>query len=497
LSDSYSFKLPPYEHQREALRRARGRRYFAFLMEMGTGKTKVVIDELCQLFLSGEIDGAIILAPKGVYMNWLLREIPTHMPDCVRLRAIVVEWRPGAGPQYHRRLLRSLCDPADGRLRVLIMNVEALSAPGDLALKFAHAFLARRRAYAACDESTTIKTWDSLRTGAAVTIGQRAAFSRILTGSPVTRAPLDLYSQFEFLRAGLLGQSYWAFRARYAVLKKMPFTGHKRQPDGSVQKRTRAVVREVGWRNLEELNQKLDKYSFRVRKDECLDLPPKVYLRRDVELTAEQRRVYAELREFAIAELDEISMVTAPQIITRLLRLHQVVCGHVTDDDGTVRELPSERPAQMLEVLAETSGKAIIWSRWRPDIDRIVRTLTREYGEGSVAQFHGGNVGTRETEATRWLNAEDCRFMVSNQQTGGYGNTWLPGRTVIYYSNSHNLEHRLQSEDRPHRAGQTETVTYVDLVAPGTVEEKILAALRAKIDIASTVLGDGYREWLI
>ncbi len=206
-----------------------------------------------------------------------------------------------------------------------------------------------------------------------------------------------------------------------------------------------------------------------------------------------------EMREYAFTELgnDNDSFVSASAVITQILRLHQIVCGHVTDEDGIVHSLPSNRVDGLMEVVAETSSKVIIWARYRHDIARVVEALSKKYGSEAVAQFHGGNTKTRQRDADQFLTEPVCRFMVSNQQSGGYGNTWVVASTVIYYSNDYDLEKRLQSEDRAHRSGQTVPVTYVDLVCPGTVDEKILKSLRAKINISDAIMGDGYREWLV
>ena len=237
-----------------------------------------------------------------------------------------------------------------------------------------------------------------------------------------------------------------------------------------------------------------------------MDLPPKVYQTRDVDLTPEQRRMYDEILRHATTELDG-QHVVAKTVIAQMLRLHQVALGHCADDEQRVFDVPSHRVDALIEVLEDHDGPAIIWSHYRFELDKIVRRLGAHFGPRSVAQFHGGNRGEREEEERRFLGGDaECDYMVASQGAGGRGNTWVaqarrsgrrPIGLMVYCSNSFDLEHRLQSEDRAHRRGQTGGLTLVDLIARGTVEEKIVRALRAKIDLASAVTGENYREWLI
>ncbi len=473
------FKTKPYAHQIRALTAGEGQEDFAYFMEMGTGKTKVSIDEWTELYIRHNIDAVVVLAPKGVYMNWVLNEIPAHMA----IGGVVVEWRAGGGSKSHQKKLVDHLLPCN-KIRVLVMNIEALSS-GNKGINYLKRFLKVHRCYMVVDESTFIKNPRANRTKSVVSLGDLAVYRRIMTGAPVTRSPLDLFSQFQFLDPSLLGfKSYYAFRARYAVMQQMIYGGRKVQ-----------IV--VGYRNMSDLTEKVKKHSFRVTKEECLDLPPKVYQRREVELTKEQQTAYTQMREFAIAELGNGEVISATTVITQLLRLHQIVCGQTMDDNGDIRSIKSNRVSALMDVISETDGKVVIWSKYRAGITDIVESLSKEYGENSVAQYHGGNVRTRQADVKLFLTDPECRFMVSNAQSGGYGNTWVVAHTVIYFSNDYDLEKRVQSEDRVHRVGQTKSVTYVDLVASGTVDEKILKALRNKINISTAIMGEGYREWII
>lgn len=305
---------------------------------------------------------------------------------------------------------------------------------------------------------------------------------------------MDLFSQFEFLGPGMIGtRSYFNFRARYAVLKQKTFSSTNRTTGKTKEVKAQVVV---GFRNIDELTESVQNHSYRVLKEDCLDLPPKVYRMTDVELTDEQTSIYAQMRDDAFAEFAG-GFSNSQSAITTLMRLQQIVCGHIRDADGILHRIKTNRINDLMQELEGVSGACIIWSRFRPEIEDVVKAIRKEYGDESVAEYHGGNSNTREADAQRYLSSDRCRFMVSTQQSGGYGNTWLKGTNTFYMSNSFNLEHRLQSEDRPHRGGQKETCVYTDMCASGTIDNKLIRALRAKINIAETIMGDNPREWLL
>jgi SNF2 family DNA or RNA helicase len=217
-----------------------------------------------------------------------------------------------------------------------------------------------------------------------------------------------------------------------------------------------------------------------------------------VDLTPEQVKAYNEMKAYAMAQIDG-GLVSTVNALTQLMRLHQIVCGHAKLDDGTIIELPNKRLEELLAVVEETDGKIIIWANYRHDIEAIKLALAKEYGMNSVATYYGDTVSEeRQRIVDDFQNMDsELRFFVGNPSTGGYGLTLTAAHTMVYYSNSFDLEKRLQSEDRAHRIGQTKNVTYIDLIAVGTVDEKIVKALRSKIDIATQVLGEDFKQWLI
>ena len=485
MIDDYKFKTKPFEHQKEALKLSWAAKTYAYFMEMGTGKSKVLVDNIAMLYDKGAIRGAVIVAPKGVYNNWYTQEFPIHMPDHVEHSMVL--WEPSSTKKKQLEL-DTLFDGKE-ELKILIINVEAFSSKKGL--DFAHRFLNIfiGKSLIGIDESTTIKNPTAKRTKSILKIGNLASYRRILTGSPVTKSPLDLYSQCEFLDVWHLGHpSYYSFRSRYAKMVTRNFGGRQVQ----------IVDPRDSYRRLDELSDKLKTFSYRVLKEDCLDLPPKVFTKRIVELTAEQKKIYAQLKQVAMAFTENGKVMSTVNVMTQLMRLHQVTCGTFKADDGRVTQLENNRVQALMDCVEETEGKVIIWATYREDIKKIVEALKKAYGEASTVEYHGGVDATlRQDNIAQFQQVKGpTRYFVGNAQTGGYGITLTAANTVIYYSNSYDLEKRLQSEDRAHRIGQTGSVTYVDLVAEGTIDEKIVKALIAKVNIANEIMGEDLKDWI-
>ena len=472
----YKYKSKPFAHQKKALEMSWDKESFAYFMEMGTGKSKVLIDNIAMLYNAGKINGALIVAPKGVYKNWFDSEIPTHMPDYIEKKMGL--WRTKPDDKALKPLFST-----GAELHILIMNVEAFSTKKGM--DFADKFLSSHKALMGIDESTTIKNPAAKRTKNIVSLRPLTKYRRILTGSPVTKSPLDLFSQCYFLDPFLLDQSsYYVFRTRYAVCRKINVSG-------------RSVEIVVGYRNLGELSDKLKEFSYRVLKDDCLDLPKKTFVKRTVELTDEQKKLYKQMKQEAIAFLNG-KMVTSATVITQLMRLHQITCGHFTSNDGEVQDVKSNRIGQLMDVLEEMEGKAVIWAHYRYDIRKIVEAISKKYGENAVVTYYGDtSTDDRQKAITQIQDPESpVRFIVGTPQTGGYGITLTGASTMIYYSNGYDLEKRMQSEARIDRIGQEKPMTYIDLIAEDTIDTKIVTSLRNKVNIASEIMGEDLKAWI-
>ena len=474
----YKFKTKPYAHQMTALEKSWNRESYAYFLEMGTGKTKVLIDNLAMLYDKGKVNGALIVAPKGVVGTWYSNELPTHLPD--HIENVTVLWQANI-TKKQQESLDTLFSGGES-LHILIMNVEALST--EKGVDFAKKFLSCHETMMAIDESTTIKNPQANRTKNILSLSRETKYRRIMTGSPVTKNPLDLFSQCYFLDPFHLDHdSYYSFRMRYAIMKTANIAG-------------RQIQLVNGFKNLGELSDKLKPFSYRVLKEDCLDLPDKIFIKRQIILTKQQRKLYDQMKQEALAILNGKQSTTV-NTLTQLMRLHQITCGHLTDDNGQIQAIENNRIKELLSVLEDIEGKAIIWAHYQYDIKNIIKEIEAVYGPGSVVDYYGLTPkDERQDNIKRFQDDPKCRFFVGTPATGGYGITLTAANTVIYYSNGYDLEKRLQSEDRAHRIGQKKPVTYVDINAEDTVDEKIVKALRAKIDIASQVLGEELRSWI-
>lgn len=490
----YEEKTKSYEHQLRARDKARGRDGFAYLMEMGTGKTKCAIDELSEDFQNGDVEQALILAPNGVYSNWALREIPTHMPDDVRDETFVHLWD-GGGTKRERDTISDMMRETDANC-ILNMNLEAIGS-SDKAWTLANDFVKRRPTAIIVDESTRIKNPDTILTKSLMRFAGNSAKRRILTGYPNPNSPMDLFSQMDFAVPGSLGTNYYSFRHKYAVTKEMVI-GMKTLRDGRVVPNKTKII--VAYQNQGELARRLERHSFRALKKDCLDLPPENYHPpRKVEMTNEQWRAYREMVDVCTTELAGSKYVTATLIITQLLRLHQIVCGFVTTDDREEVPIKNKRLKAMEEHVEEWCGRpGIVWCNYQFNVREVTQKLGEMFGPKKVVGYHGG-LSQRECDINldRFQKHGDADYIVATPAKGGFGVTMTRAADDLFYSNTENLEHRLQSEARTHRSGQKNPVNHGDLVCEGTVDWKIMNSLREKIDLATVVLGDGYQRWVI
>lgn len=476
---TFKYKTEPMTHQESLFSKTKDLEHYALFWEMGTGKTKVVIDTMAHLYLKGEIDGVLIICDKGGYRNWVDTEIPIHIPDNIPHRTGV--WQATIGKRAYNKVSQLLY-ARDNCLDIVVMNVEAFSS--EKASIFAEAFLESHYAMVVIDESDSIKTLSSKRTQAILKLRSQCDYRRILTGTPIANSPLDLYAQAEFLQQGLLGVSFVIFRSEYANLMLIDAGRGKR------------YWKIINYKNLDKLKEIIKPWSDRILKTECLDLPGKIYETVYVEHTPEQAKMYKDIKEQALTEYAG-GLLTVTSAMTALTKLQQINCGHVImnplDDEekGIPIEIPSNRIEVLLEVLDKTSGKVIIWANFRKDFELIGKALEENYGPESFVQYYGETKQNDRPDAIkRFREDQSCRFFVSNPATGGRSITLVEADYAIYYSYSWRLALRLQSEDRNYRKGQTKPCVYVDLCTPSTVDVKIRKSHQMKKDLASTILSD-------
>ena len=465
---SHNYKTQPYDHQRVALRKGATQRVFGFFMEQGTGKTKVTIDNAVYLYNMELLNTVYVIAPNSVYTNWK-KEIEIHS---------------SANNYIYQHKIDKKFYPKKNKLNWYLMNIEAFSHKSGYNKGLELVELRGLTTMMVIDESTTIKNRTAKRSKNVIKLGKGVRYKRILTGTPVTKSPLDLWSQFAFLDEDLLGfKSFYSFRARYCIMQSRPVGGNRR------------IEFPVSYINLEQLEEKILPYTHRVLKKDCLDLPPQIWQRRNIYLSNEQRNAYEILKEHARVVIQD-KQSSIHNKLTEIAKLQQVCSGFLYSDDGKLVELSNAKLDELLNIIEEIEGKIIIWATFRHSIQKIEETLQKKYGEKSVVTLYG-DTKKRSEVVDNFNDPRGSRFLVSNPSVGGYGLTLNAASVQIFFNNSYNLEERLQAEARNHRSGQkADKVTYIDLVAIKTIDEFIIKALKEKITISAKTLGEEVLDFL-
>lgn len=486
-------KTEPLAHQEVGVKLLQENpEFYALGCEQGTGKTWIALADAEQQFQAGRITGVLVIAPKGVHTNWIRREIPTHLSVPHEAAA----YRAGAGKRQKAQW-DLLCQPCRGVLTVFAMNIDAINT--STGWKLARNFLTGHKAMMILDESSRIKNPDSKRTKRAMNLGQFAVSRRILSGTILSNGPPDVFSQFEFLRPGLLGTtSYRAFVAEYAevlppfhpLCKTIIDEAKKRNPHARVNPQiiARDDYGQPRFKNLDQLNRLMTPYMYRVRKDECLDLPPKVYSRQYFELTPELRRAY-DAMENELRYYDTDGNVDVVSALASLGKLRQITSGFIIRA-GEPELITEKNPRinALKELIEDIEWPVIIWAHYREELRLLAQTLA-EMGRTCV-QYHGAVKDADREAAVDSFQDGTVDVFLGQPHAGGIGLTLTRAKTVIYYSNDFALETRLQSEDRAHRKGTKGTVVYYDITALDTKDEQIAAALQWKEDVLRRVLGD-------
>ena len=545
-----SAKEPPplFPHQQELLDRTWELPAWAIFFQTGCGKTAPTIHTAARLHRAGRIDGAIVVAPNMVHRNWISDEIPMHSPVAWR----GLDWHSSRAKGQDRELGRLLETPR-GMLPWLAITYDGLITPRGR--KAVLDFIARfPRVMLVADEGSRIKNPEAVRTKKVAALRKLSAYVRLLNGTPTTQAPTEIYAQLK-----LLDDMYWirhgigsftSFKSRFCVFKKIVVGGeddrdanepkgsnrhdsivpHDADPEGvaayeqldlesilgpekkklfasPTQERSskpstigRTIEIVVGYRELDKLHEMIQPLSTRLTKEQAgLNLPPKLYQRLVFDLAPEQRRIYDQLRKEYMVELDNGVLITAAIAMVRVLRLQQVACGYLPnpdDPEGEPISVPkgeNPRLAAFVDWLEDVGKQqVIVWCRFTRDVDLIIREL----GPPRCVRYDGEVNEKGKTQALDLFKSGKRQICVAKAASMGMGLTLVNSSISFYYSNTFSLFERLQSEDRQHRPGQHNPVTYVDLVADRTVDLKILKSLRESNEIASRVVGDAYREWL-
>ncbi len=465
----YTFSTTPHAHQEVSLQRSAEQENFALFLEMGLGKSKIILDTAGMLHAKGKILNLLITAPNGVHRQWVEEQAPIHLAE-YPYKCIVFDSQKSNTKKWAKKMDAVLINPIF--LRIFTINVEAMITQGGEA--FARKVLGSGPTLWALDESVSIKAPGSKRTKKLLSLSMLATYRRILSGAPITKGAEDLYTQLRFLDHRILGhKSFYSFRNNYCITE--PIYG---APRGAVQI--------VGYRNLDELKQRLSKHIVRFRVADCLNLPPRIYMTREVEMTKEQAKAYEWLKYEFFYEIENHT-ITTEQAIIRLLRLQQVLSGYVKTDEGDIISIPSNRIRVLQEVVTEAAGKVVIWARFHRDIDEIKKALQPL---GVVVWDGRTPVNERVEAKRRFMEDDDTTIFLANQQAAGLGIDGLQhaSSTMIYYSNNFSLNDRLQSEARLHRFGQRGAVRVVDLQVPNSLDSYIVQRLRDNQEIAEHTL---------
>jgi len=496
------FKFEPYKHQIAMTEFGLVHPCCAFFSEMGTGKTKACIDLIRNRAIQNGVKKVLIIAPKSILGNWK-REIEINTGNSLNVEIRILD-----GSKWER--VQLLIKPT-ARLCFYIINYEgARIIKEDL--------IALSPDFVVCDESTRIKDIRAARTKACVQIGKNAPYRLIMTGTPLTQSPLDIHSQFLFLDNGkTFGWSFVSFRNKYfrpslvccpqkhAIYSQKDIT---QNPDGTYiiyckkcgqnypLNSDRGMVTSRAWKweckpgALEEISKLIYTKAIRYTKKECLDLPPKIYETREIELNEEEQKIYNDMNVKLRAEISGRD-ISASIILTKLLRLSQITSGYATDELGVEREIEnSSKLAELSDLIDEIDGKCIIWCHFIRNIKAVSNLLTKKGIEHVTFYSETKN---RDEVIQRFQTDPNCKYFVGQTGTGGFGLNLTAANTVIYFSNGYSLEERLQSEDRCHRIGQEAKVVYIDIIAKNSIDESIIKAIRDKKTIADYVV-DSWKE---
>lgn len=492
------FKTKPYKHQLECLKKFGQCESFALLAEMGTGKTWIIINNAAQLYRENLCDAILVFAPNGVHTNWTRLEIPKHMPDDVP--CLFASWVANGKKKEKMEievLFHYMAAQTKGKMRIFTMNWEALQNKKgqEAALRFCKS---AEQLMIVCDESDSVKNPSAKRTKNLMKLKKFSKWRRILTGTPINNSPFDAFSQYSFLDTNILQEtSYYAFKAQYAQM--LPPSNELVK---SIKQRTHFTPQIVAkgpggrpkYRNLERLSKLIAPHSFRVLKEDCLDLPDKIYKTLFFDLTSEQRVAYRLMeKECRLLFEEEETPFTKLVAVTKLAQITSGYYIHPASEEPVRIEGQTPKLDMLVDrvkKIVESGNKVIVWARYRIEIADIVKRLY-EAGIIWTVQYHGGINKKLREEAIDFFESGDAEVFVGNQQAGGKGITLVAASYVIYFSNNFSLRDRLQSEDRAHRIGQTKNVTYINIAAKGTIDEAVIGALLNKKDVADTIIDKG------
>lgn len=484
MTFEYRYKTKPFDHQKDELIVHGEKPRRALFWEQGTGKTKPVIDTTVAAYDAGEVDALCVVAPNGVHRNWVSDELPAHMPEDVFDRTKCHIWY-STNTIKHKRSFNDMMKYTDGP-KVFVISYNALLTEGGN--KAWRAFLKGNKCMYVLDESQRIKNPNGKWSRRITSSKDVAIMKRILSGTPCDNSPFDLYNQFRFIESRIWKDidlpDFGVFKQFFGIWETRRINERRK------------FEQCVAYRNLPLLHELMKTIGTRVTKDEVLDLPPKLYSKRHVELSPQQKRIYKRLKDDFILEsaMEDIPVMLA---IVRMLRFQQIICGYLPSDEegGKTELIPGKNPRldALCEICEDLPHKAIIWARFTKDIELISQ---HPVFAKRCTVVNGSVTGPKRGDALDSFQKGDVQFLIANPAAISTGVTLHSAKTVIYYSNTFKLGERLQSEDRAHRIGLLHPVHYIDLVADGTIDERIIDALRRKVNVSAVITGDTLKDWI-
>jgi SNF2 family DNA or RNA helicase len=501
---AYEYLTSPRTHQVEALKKAWGKHAFAFFMDMGTGKTKVIIDEASALFQRGHISAVVVLCLNGAQQNWVEREIGKHCP-IPHLRLVRFGgWKAAERKAWER--VAQYPSTTNGKLPFFCSNIEMLRSK--TGLRSLRMILDNYDVYLAVDESQIIKSPTGSQSKALIKLAPLAKYRRIATGTATPNAPLDLWAQFQFLDPEIFkARLFPQFKARFAVIqRRFTKTGNEKMQRQQKLIPGRDYFDQItGYKKLNELKRVIEPHMFAVRLNDVEDMPPLTYSNHYVDQTPQQKRMYKELLKDAatstslppdhltfeqrIIWLVQNADVVPSNALTKSLRLQTITQGHVKTDDGTLVTIPSNSLSALYSLLDATGEQSVIvWAHWRHDIDAVTSMLT-DQGISHV-RYDGTTSAEDRSRAVNDFQMGEAKVFVGQPSTAGVSLTLTRATQVIWYSFSFKAGDYAQANRRPWRIGQDKPVHVTNMIGSGTLQREILATINEKIQRQDEVMYD-------
>lgn len=525
-----------YEHQKTAFEFIKDKDVFALFMEMGTGKSKLIVEKTHQLSQERKIDCIMLISPNAVKAQWVEEQFPLHYPSDDWNGYV---WDGAKSKKSQDEFHKGFLDRS--KLFVFSINVEAFQSDGiDL---YVNAVRGERNLFVVVDESTRIKNGrrkpsrgkraGAKRTNKLLDLFRHTKYKAILTGTPTPKNPFDLWSQFEFLKYDFFERDYFYFTHHYGILVQKATHEGKRYTTTlderlfsiiksklkSLEEVTPRDVEEIAvynglstkdvitirnmdqytaFKNLKDLKERMAPITFFINKKDCLDLPDKVYEKLYCEMGKEQERVYKELKKQMFTEYEgkELNVTTKMVLAMRLQMITGGVFPHLDDSPEETFEYSIIDGSCKVKVLIEDLEDVpddvfvIVWAQFRGEIDLIVKEL-REAGF-TCESYYGGS----KYEVIERFKDRGFRILVANPLKGGEGLNLQLSTLHYFYSNSFRADSRLQAEDRSHRIGQVNKVTYKDLICKGTVDEHVHQVLKRKGDLIDYFRSKSVKEFM-